>query len=628
MITFKQKEFLAPVIAAALIGGAGTGASIISGKKQTQATNESQERVAKMQAAQAKKMQKAQEEEAKKNREIQEKQLRAAQKQEKDLMRLAKRNPQAAAAVKPTAIVTADVNQNQQNQQEQQGQLGQQKQAMFSFGTILSAGSAGLTAVSSGMQLKAAKTEAAENTKAATDSLNAATKESEAKIKNANINYKNQKQALKDNEKSFKAELAKAKQKSYSVDPNKKKEVLGFVKNLKQLASDRGVKKTIMKTAVGGAAVVGTKYLVDKAIQKDIKKSGLEKVNEETPEQAAARKKSRKRALLIGAGTAATAIGAGIAAKKGAFGTNAQKWANTNLTKANFKAKAIGTKNAVKNGFLDAYTNVDETGKRKLDKLGVGLTAVGVAAPVAKYALAKRAHKNQIQQSKGESQDENIKKQPENRTYSNIKATTNTPISSNSQEQAAEQAQIEAKKKARKRAILIGTGVTAAATIGAGIALKHTNSNSPMWMRKAKAGLYKFKKAPVKTVLGKVSDVKGGGGRKGVAKFGEDLENLGMKNNNALSQKAGKFIKENPKTALLGSIGVGIGIKKIGGLGEKAATKAIKAVDKDAFAYQDRGTTFIPKEQPNDQQEQVEKTSTPKIAKQTQPKAKVTNPTK
>ena len=75
MITFKQKEFLAPVIAAALIGGAGTGASIISGKKQTAATNESQERIAKMQAAQAKKEQKAQEEEAKKDREIQEKQL-------------------------------------------------------------------------------------------------------------------------------------------------------------------------------------------------------------------------------------------------------------------------------------------------------------------------------------------------------------------------------------------------------------------------------------------------------------------------------------------------------------------------------------------------------------------------
>ena len=628
MLKFKQKEFLAPVIAAALIGGAGTGASIISGKKQTAATNESQEKVAMMQAAQAKKMQKAQEKEAEKDRALQEKQLKAAQKQEKDLIRLAKKNPQAAAAVKPTAVVTANVNQNQPNQEQQQGQM---KQVAYSFGTVLSAGSAGLTAVSSGMQLKAAKTEAAENINTAKANLDAATKESEARIKNADTKSKIQKQTLKDNEKSFKAELAKAKQKSYSADPNKKKEVLGFVKNLKQLASDRGVKKTIMKTAVGGAAVVGTKYLVDKAIQRDIKKSGLEKVNEETPEQAAARKKSRKRAILIGAGTTAAAVGAGIAAKKGAFGTNAQKWANTNLTKAKFKAKAVGAKNAVKNGFLDAYTNVDETGKRKLDKLGVGLTAVGVAAPVAKYAIAKRAHKKQIKQSQGENQDENTKKQPENRTYSNIKTTTNTSISSNSQEQAAEQAQIEAKKKARRRAILIGTGVTAASAIGAGIALNKINkadSSSPMWMRKAKVGLYKFKKAPVKTVLGKVSDAKGGGGRKGVAKFGEDLENLGIKNNNALSQKAGKFIKENPKTALLGSIGVGIGIKKIGGLGEKAATKAIKAVDKNAFAYQDRGTTFVPKEQPNDQQEQVEKPKHQKTAKQTQPKAKVTNPSK
>ena len=33
-------------------------------------------------------------------------------------------------------------------------------------------------------------------------------------------------------------------------------------------------------------------------------------------------------------------------------------------------------------------------------------------------------------------------------------------------------------------------------------------------------------------------------------------------------------------------------------MGEKAATKAIKAVDKNAFAYEERGTTFAPKGKP------------------------------
>ena len=628
MIEFKQKEFLAPVIAAALIGAGGTGASIISGKKQTAAQNESQERIAKMQQAQAKKEQRAAEEEAKKERALQEKQLKAAQQQEKELIRLAKRNPQAAAAVKPTATVTATVTPQQP------------QQATFSLssvgGTVMNVAPAVLGAASSGMQLKATKEEAKANIATAQSNLGSATASSNARIAEAKNSAKVQAQQLKNDRKQFKAntkvELAKIKQEQRGYSMNKQ-EALGFAKNIKQLAADRGVKKGIMATAVGGATAVGAKYLVDKAIQRDIKKSGIEKVNEETPEQAAARKKSKKRAVLLGVGTAAAAVGAGVAAKKGAFGSNAQNWANNNLTKANLGKRAVSAKDSVKNGFLDAYTTVDQdTGKRSVNKLGVGLTAAGIAMPAAKYAMHKRAYKKQLEQSSGE--------EPEDRSYSkvpvkaggsggagNFGKTLEGLFKKSPTGQKPKVGGTNSSNGLRNIKLNLGSSKSQSGGGSSHVdvrrrlehwksGIRNNNTGVPGTSvgkeeglisglkTKAKTGFQEFKKAPGQVVLGAASSKYGGGGRKGVAKFGEDLENIGVKTNNGLSQKAGRFIKENPKTALLGSIGVGIGVAKLGGMGEKAATKAIKAVDKDAFAYQERGTTFAPREQKMRQQEQ------------------------
>ena len=620
MITFKQKEFLAPLIPA-LVGAAGSVVGAGIGNKGAKAQAEAQERAAIIQATQAKKQQKAQEEEAKKDRELQEKQLKAAQKQERDLIRLAKRNPAAAAAVKPTATVTATVGGTQPQEATFSIPIG------AALETVSSVAPAALGVVQAKMQTNAVKAETKGNIATANASLNAAKQDSKARIAAARYNSKVQRQELRKDSKAFKTNAKLAlkqiknspvnsatsitqvqQQKAYS-NSNTKNEIAGFAKNIKQLAANRGVKKSIMATAVGGATVVGARYLVDKAIQRDIKKSGLEKVNEETPEQVAARKKARKRALLIGLGTTAATVGAGIAAKKGAFGTNAKNWANTNLTKSNFKTKAIGAKNSIKNGFLDAYTTVDpDTGKRKVNTLGVGMTAAGIAVPAVKYALTKRAYKKQIEQSRDERPSS-----PEDRTYSKVSAPK---VGSAGGGKLGQMLSGFLKKK--------GTGTTAPKTSSVNKSqnskgyvdfrrrithwksgLKNNNPSSASSSSSEgglfsgfKAGFQEFKKAPGQFVLGKISEREGGGGRKGVAKFGADLEQLGKKNKNNLSQKAGKFIKENPKTALVGSIGVGLGVAKLGGMGEKAATKALKTVDKNAFAYEERGTTFAPKGKP------------------------------
>ena len=78
MIEFRQKEFIAPIIAAlapAVIQG---GAGIIQGKK----ANESQEKIARQQQVQAIKERKAQEQQANQAARLQNDQLKAAQKQQ------------------------------------------------------------------------------------------------------------------------------------------------------------------------------------------------------------------------------------------------------------------------------------------------------------------------------------------------------------------------------------------------------------------------------------------------------------------------------------------------------------------------------------------------------------------
>ena len=95
-------------------------------------------------------------------------------------------------------------------------------------------------------------------------------------------------------------------------------------------------------------------------------------------------------------------------------------------------------------------------------------------------------------------------------------------------------------------------------------------------------------KTPGQTILGGLSNLSGGGGRKGVYKFGHQLNRNGKHSGSVWSQKAGKFIMDNPKTALAGSIPVGAAVLgATWGTGEKIVNKTAQALDKDAFKYQD-----------------------------------------
>ena len=95
-------------------------------------------------------------------------------------------------------------------------------------------------------------------------------------------------------------------------------------------------------------------------------------------------------------------------------------------------------------------------------------------------------------------------------------------------------------------------------------------------------------KTPGQTILGGLSNLSGGGGRKGVYKFGHQLNRYGKHSGSVWSQKAGKFIMDNPKTALAGSIPVGAAVLgATWGTGEKIVNKTARALDKDAFKYQD-----------------------------------------
>lgn len=92
-------------------------------------------------------------------------------------------------------------------------------------------------------------------------------------------------------------------------------------------------------------------------------------------------------------------------------------------------------------------------------------------------------------------------------------------------------------------------------------------------------------KTPGQTILGGLSNLSCGGGRKGVYKFGHQLNRYG---GSVWSQKAGKFIMDNPKTALAGSIPVGAAVLgATWGTGENIVNKTARALDKDAFKYQD-----------------------------------------
>lgn len=78
-----------------------------------------------------------------------------------------------------------------------------------------------------------------------------------------------------------------------------------------------------------------------------------------------------------------------------------------------------------------------------------------------------------------------------------------------------------------------------------------------------------------------------GGGLKGVSRFGNRLIETGKQNNSQFLQKAGNFVKNNPKTALAASIPVGFGaMSATFEKGEDMIKKPMEKIDPNAYAYE------------------------------------------
>ena len=391
------------------------------------------------------------------------------------------------------------------------------------------------------------------------------------------------------------ATALQSQQKSYSN--NVVKEGLGFVKNVAGLSKDAG--KRLLKTAAQGAVGVGAAYAVDKAIQRDAKKSGFDIAYEDTEEDRERRKKNRrKRALKLGIG-ASTLAGGVIAAKKGVLGEDIKK-ASEAINKENIIKTGKKVGHYAMEGVKDLFTKKDKTGKITPDYLGIAATAAPLVIPVIRYVSSKKQLKEQIKQSEGEEKEkkysERKKETPENRLFLYLlkKNVKKKPVEKKytlilkKNKKPKEKEPIETKifktylsLKARKFSKVEDSG-----TVKDNIVKKMAKS---------------FKKRPMTFILNLGSKINGGGGLKRVNRFGRRLQEAGEKSGNITSQRVGNFIKENPKTALLGSIVIGSGIIKASRLGYNKTRKFIEDHDKNAFAYEKSQGMIVPKESKNEE---------------------------
>lgn len=420
-----------------------------------------------------------------------------------------------------------------------------------------------------------------------------AVKDRQAQQKQAQDQLAFQKQQLKAANNQYNKQLKLARKTGVSVTPNitvtqpqqqqfsKTTEAAGFVKNLGTLAKGRGLNKVLAGAAVTGAISGTGAYLVDKAIQRDANKSGILKVErpELTKEEKAAKKKKRNRKLITAAGTTAALVGSGIAAKKGLFGSDVKNIASK-VTLESIKKKARDGVSTAIEATKDHYAPINkETGKRKLDKLNLVVSGIGTATPAAMYVLKKKQLKDQIKQSEQPNTEE------EEKTYSKIDFGKIKSGIKNAT--SAGEAHFRNKNKNSYQG-------------NAADAIQRSRINrlyAPKGRTeryKVKDWLHNLKKNPGDTLLDTLSFRTGGGGKKGVSGFGNDLIRIGKETGNETSQKVGKFIVDHPKTAMVGSAGLGFGVirtakRKLSGLGSKALEK----VDPNAYAYSKYGAQPI-----------------------------------
>ena len=391
------------------------------------------------------------------------------------------------------------------------------------------------------------------------------------------------------------ATALQSQQKSYSN--NFVKEGLGFVKNVAGLSKDAG--KRLLKTAAQGAVGVGAAYAVDKAIQRDAKKSGFDIAYEDTEEDRERRKKNRrKRALKLGIG-ASTLAGGVIAAKKGVLGEDIKK-ASEAINKENIIKTGKKVGHYAMEGVKDLFTKKDKNGKITPDYLGIAATAAPLVIPVIRYVSSKKQLKEQIKQSEGEEKEkkysERKKETPENRLFLYL-------LKKNVKKKPVEKKYtliLKKNKKPKKKEPIETKIFKTYLSLKARKFSKVENSGTVkdnIVKKMAKS----FKKRPMTFILNLGSKINGGGGLKRVNRFGRRLQEAGEKSGNITSQRVGNFIKENPKTALLGSIVIGSGIIKASRLGYDKTRKFIEDHDKNAFAYEKSQGMIVPKESKNEE---------------------------
>ena len=405
-----------------------------------------------------------------------------------------------------------------------------------------------------------------------------AAKDRQAQQKQAQDQLAFQKQQLKAANNQYNKQLKLARKTGVSVTPNitvtqpqqqqfsRASEATGFVKNLGTLAKERGLHKALAGTAVAGAVAGGGAYLVDKAIQRDIKKSGKFEVAK--PEKSEKDKKKRRRKLIAGAAGTAALLGGTIAAKKGAFGDKTKDVVSKVVSRDSAGKVGKTFKDATK----DYFTHTDETGKRRVNKLNLALTGVSLASPAVMYRAKKKQYEDQVKQSEGEEKEKTYAVKPGINLGKLGKAVKNN---------------LKTKPK-KYNGNVIDTTVR-------GRVWDSLLNKAKKTKFKASKAWKEFKKNPGESTLGAASSLLGGGGRNGVAKFGDDLEALGEKTGNQTSQKVGKAIRNNPKTALAGSVVVGgLVLRKARNKAWNATSRALEKADPNAFAYQKYGVQPIP----------------------------------
>ena len=327
---------------------------------------------------------------------------------------------------------------------------------------------------------------------------------------------------------------------------NAAKVAKGSIKDLAIVGKKMGAHKHLASSLALGTTAAGASYIVDKAIQADAKRNGIDLGKGDEGGRKDSVKKIGKVAAIAGTATLAT-----LGAKKGMLGKSVQNTVNKYLTKNNAVKVGNTMKNAFKDQFVDskklnAATTIKDKAKA-VNGLGIAITAGLAATPVVGYASNKKAMKEQAAASE------------EQRSYAIPTSAIGT---------LGKSVQKSAGKFIQKIKPALMKSTTNA-----------TKSSGP--------SVAKFKEAPVRNVLGKVSGFFGGGGQQGTADFTEALRKQGAKSGNKFTQKAADFLGNHKTLAVAGSVGVGLAMMKPFEYGNSAVRTVTKAVDKNATKYED-----------------------------------------